>query len=183
RKTGQSSGSSQDAELSDLPAMAGEREGLIRFSAGGMARPDTVAVLQLSLDGRSWDDLHRRDGPGCAAALARKTVWRALDVVGVDAWRAASLYCEHGGMDDCRTRAAALADLRIDAHRQRYFSARGCRQCLVHSDRVHGHVHNSGDPVAVPDLSRDRTRTGTGGETARRRSKRCSGELRRAPWD
>src|SRR5467141_1769105 len=117
-----------------------------------MAGPDSSALLQLSRDGGAGDHLHRRDGSGFAAAVARKTLWLARDVVDADGLRAASLYCKHSRMDDRRTRAATLAYLWIDAHGQRYFSPRGRGECVVHTDWLHGNVHGAGDPVAVPDL-------------------------------
>src|ERR1700745_1961231 len=101
-----------------------------------MAGPDTVALLQLSRDGRTRDDLHRGDGSGFAAIVARKTVRLSLDAVDVDGLRTAPLHCEHCGMDDRGTRATAVADLWINAHRQWCFSARGCGKCVVYFDWV-----------------------------------------------
>src|SRR6266851_10468510 len=106
-----------------------------------MAGPDSTALLQLSRDGGAWNNFHRRDGRGVLIGLARKTVRLSLDALDADGLRAASLYCEHGGMDDRRTRAAALVDLWIDAHGQRHFSARGRGECLVHAAWLHGDVH------------------------------------------
>src|SRR5467141_3104952 len=149
--------------------MAGARQGLVRFSADGMAGPDSFAVLQLSRDGGAWNDFHRCDGSGFAAAMARKIVWLTRDVVDTDGLRTASLYCKYGGMDDRRTGAAAVADLRIDAHRQRNFSARGGGECVVYADRINGNVYGAGDPMPVPALPRNRTRAGAGTSSARRR--------------
>src|SRR5258707_1138322 len=134
-----------------------------------MAGSDSLALLQLSRDGRAWDHLHRGDGPGCTSAMAWKTVRLSMDAVDSDGLRAASIYRQHRRMDDGRTRAATLADLWIDAHRQRHFSARGRRECLVHSDWLYGDVYGAGHSLAVPDLPRDRTRAGTQGASAKRR--------------
>src|SRR5260370_12147654 len=104
--------------------MASEHQGLNGFSADGMAGPDSIALLQLSRDGRAWNDLHRCHGCGFAAAVARKTVWVTRDAVDADGLRAASLYCKHRGMGDPPTPAATPADLWIYLHRHRYISAR-----------------------------------------------------------
>src|SRR5712692_1388742 len=135
--------------------MAREHQGLDRFSADGMAGPDSPALLQLSRDGGSRHDLHRRDGSRIAAALARKVVRLPVDVVDADGLRAVAVYRQHGGMDDRGTRTPALAHLWIDAHRPGHLSARGRRQCLVHADWLHGDVRGAVDPLAVPYLSRD----------------------------
>src|SRR6266478_4472460 len=144
-----------------------------------MAGSDSLALLQLSRDGRAWDHLHRGDGPGCTAAMAWKTVRLSMDAVDSDGLRAASIYRQHRRMDDGRTRAATLADLWIDAHRQRHFSARGGGQCLLHTDWLYGDVYGAGHSLAVSDLPRDRTRTGTQRASAKRRCWRIAGELRR----
>src|SRR5882762_6799675 len=68
-----------------------------------------------------------------------------------------------------------MADLRIDAHRQRCLSARSRGQRLVYADWLHGDVHGAGDSVAVPDLSRGRTRTGPRQSSDRRRCDRTVG--------
>src|SRR5260370_31948394 len=144
-----------------------------------MAGSDSFALLQLSRNGRAWDHLHRGDGSGCTSALAWKIVRLSMDAMDFDGLLAAALHRQHRGMDDRGTRAATLADLWTDAHRQRHFSARGRRQCLVHADRLHGDVRDSGDPVAVPDLPRDRTRAGTHRASARRRCCRAGGGLKK----
>src|SRR5260370_9498285 len=121
--------------------MARARQGLVRFSAGGMAGPDSIALLQLSRDGGAWNNFYRRDGRGVLIALARKTVRLSLDALDADGLRAASLYCQHGGVDDRRTRAAALAAFWIYAHGQRNFSARVPGDCLLPADWRHWHVN------------------------------------------
>src|SRR6266436_1619484 len=159
--------------------MAREHQGSVRLSANGMAGPDSFALLQLSRDGRTWDNLHRSDGSGYTAVLAGKIVRLSMDAVDVDGLRAASLHCQHRGMDDRRARAAALADLWIDAYRSRYLSARGGGQCLVHADRLHRDVRDSGDSVVLPDLPRDRTGAGTQRASAKRRCCRAGGGLKK----
>ncbi len=130
-------------------------KGLSEFPAKRMAGSDTAALLQLSRDGGAGHDLHCGDGYGGAAFVAWKIVRFAMDALGADALRAAAVYCEHGGMDDCGIGTAALADSWVDAHGAGNLAARGGGECVVHADRVHGVVHGSGDPVAVPVLPRD----------------------------
>src|SRR6202521_5152605 len=84
-----------------------------------------------------------------------------MDVVDVDALRAASLYRQHRRMDDGRTWTPAMAHLRVDAPRPRHLSARGRGQCLVHADRLHGDLYAVVDPLAVLDLPRNRCGAGT----------------------
>ncbi len=122
-------------------------------------------------------------GSGCTSALAWKIVRLSMDALDVDGLRAASLHCQYRGMDDRGTRAAAVADLRIDAHRQRNFSAGGGGECVVYANRIHGNVYGAGDPMAVPDLPRNRTRAGAGKSSARRRCSRPGGGLRGARWE
>ena len=155
KKARQSVGNSEHAQLPDVPAVARGREGLVRFSADGMAGSDSTALLQLSRDGGAGHDLHCSDGRGGAAVVARKIVRFAMDALDADAVRAAAVYCEHGGMDDRGIGTAALADLWIDAHGAGNLAARGGGKCVVYADRVYGVVHRTGDPMAVPVLPRN----------------------------
>ena len=70
----QSDGSSEDAELPDLPA-AGRREvkGLNAFPQDDW--PDNIPLLYYATTSWwAWDDLHRGDGGVGAAAVARQVV-------------------------------------------------------------------------------------------------------------
>src|SRR5882724_1384753 len=135
--------------------MVSERARAGGFSAGSMARLHPLALLQLSRDGRARDDFHWGDGAGSAAAVAREIVRVALDVVGLDAVRAAAIHREHRGMDDRGTRATTVADLRIDEDGRWSFAASRRRKCVVHADRIHGHVFGAGNPLALFGVARD----------------------------
>src|SRR5258708_12930521 len=114
-----------------------------------MAGSDYFAVLELSREGGAWDHLHRGDGSGCPSALAWKIVRLSMDALDVDGLRAASLHCQYRGMDDRGTRAAAVADLRIDAHRQRNCCAGGGGEGVVSRNRVGGGGMCAGGTVGV----------------------------------
>src|SRR5260370_19711331 len=86
-------------------------------------------------------------------------------------------YIEHGRVDHGGARAAALADLRIDAHGARSVSPRRRGQCLVHVDWIHGNVRSAGDFVLVLGLAGGRNRAGAT-LIPRRRRGACPGALR-----
>src|SRR5438128_11524507 len=96
--------------------MGGEGERAGQFSAGVVAGPDRVAVLQLSRDGGTRDDIYRGDGPSGNLAMARKAVRDEVDAVATDDFDSHAVHREHGGMDDGGARPAAVADLWIDAN-------------------------------------------------------------------
>ncbi len=60
--------------------------------------------------------------------------------VGIAVGAAVSLHRHHRRLDDGRTGAPAMADLRHHADRRRRFAARLRRQRIVHADRLHGLV-------------------------------------------
>src|SRR6516162_2396676 len=120
-----------------------------------MARYDSASLLQLSRHGRPRNDLHRCDGLVRVSALARKTLQCALDALDSDARRAAPIYREHRRLDDRRAWPPALVDLRSHAYRAGHLAKGRRGQYMVHIDRLYGHVHFAGDPLALPRLSRD----------------------------
>src|SRR5260370_5277583 len=106
--------------------MARAREGLVRFSASGMAGPDSAALLQLSRDGRPWNNLHRGDGSGSAAAVAGESVCVPFDALVGAGVRAACFHRPHRGMADLRARVEPAAAFWLYAHRPWGFSTAGC---------------------------------------------------------
>src|SRR5262249_47263268 len=135
---GQSIGTSRDAQFSDLQTMERPRKGARQFSGRPEAGPDSAAVLQLSSDGGARGECHCGAGVGDAACLEQETLSVSLDAVDFDAVRPVALHCEHGGMGERGNRAAAVADLRLDADSARCFTARGRGKRVVHADWVYG---------------------------------------------
>src|SRR5262245_5167876 len=127
------------------------RERARQFSGRPVAGPDSSAVLQLSRDGGTGDDFYCGAGAGSPALLEEEIVWLALDAVDFDAVRAFAVHCEHRGMDDGGNRAAAVADLWVDADGAWGFATSGRGKCMVHTDRVYGSLHGAGDFVVRPD--------------------------------
>jgi hypothetical protein len=70
-------------------------------------------------------------------ALQQKSYWRAVRI-------AQYPYHNPEGLS---------AGCRSSSQRQWCFSARGCGKCVGYFDWVHGLVRDTGDPMAVPDLS------------------------------
>src|ERR1019366_1366424 len=101
-----------------------------------------------------------------------------MDAVGVDAFRAPAVHCKHNGVDDGRTGAAAVADLSIDADRDRYFTASVRRKWPFHAHWVYGDVRAIVDLVPISHLSRNRARAGTEPDGSAR-SSACRGGMRR----
>src|SRR4029077_7702590 len=93
KKARQSFRNSEHAQLPDVPAVARGREGLVRFSADGMAGSDSTALLQLSRDGRAGHDLYCSHACGGAAFVARDHIRFAMDAWDADAGRDAAVYC------------------------------------------------------------------------------------------
>src|SRR5580704_17544290 len=79
-----------------------------------------------------------------------------------DALRAISLHRQHGGLDHCGNRTAAVADLWPDAHAGGRVAACFGGQRPFPPDRLHGHVRGVGHSIPAARLSGDRARTGGG---------------------
>src|SRR5215471_19319670 len=101
-----------------------------------MARPHRAALLQLPRDGGSWHNFHRGNDASSDFALARKALRIQMDAMAIDALHSNALHREHCRLDDRRTRATAVADLRTNADRAWSFAKSGCGKYLVHPDRL-----------------------------------------------
>src|SRR5258707_1366204 len=93
--------------------------------------------------------------------MASKTLHIALDTLATDAQRAATVHCQHRGMDYRRDWPAALADLRTDAHYTRLISSRKRGKRLVYADRFYGYVLGPCDSLAFSQLAGSRAWTRT----------------------
>src|SRR6476660_7653040 len=82
-----------------------------------------------------------------------------MDVVDSDAEFSVPLYRQHRGLDHRGSRPPALARLRLAANAAGLFDERLGRERLVHSDRIHGHVHRAEHSVHHFDLARSRAWT------------------------
>src|SRR5579864_1053683 len=120
-----------------------------RLPARRVAAEHRTALLQLSHHGGTGDDLHRDDGRGGDAALAREAFRGALDVVDSSARPAVPLHCQHSRVDDGRTGPAAVAGLWINANGGRIFEDGFGGEWNVYAVGILGHVHGAWDSVFV----------------------------------
>src|SRR6266536_402364 len=90
-----------------------------RFPEGSMAGQPGASLLLIPSHDHPRDVVHRPDGFGDIAELARKTRIKSLVALGFDAGVSVSLHRQHARLDDGRVGASTMVDLRTVSHPRR----------------------------------------------------------------
>src|ERR1700752_2955319 len=114
-----------------------------------MAGQHPAALLRLPHNGGTGNYHGSGHGARGPVSLARATLFIVGPALEPDAVDSISVHCNHGWMDDGGTGAAALVDLRSDAHGKRCFCERIGGERSLQPLGVYGTVHGAWNPLFV----------------------------------